>query len=238
MVHRHRLPFRSTRLVALAAVVVLVAAGCSSDDATVADTAAPAPTTSSAPEPTAPSTLNVTATDYAYAVDTEEVAAGLVTVNQDNQGAEAHQVTLVRLEDDQTVAEVVAGFQGPEGDHFVGNAAYAGGPTNTLPGEEATTTIELTEGTYGMFCFIASADGESHFVKGMAGQVEVVSGPEEPIEPPEVDATIRMSDFTYDVPADFTGDGKPNLVKLKAKTGFPVSREEADAVFAELTQQG
>lgn len=37
---------------------------------------------------------------------------------------------------------------------------------------------------------------------------------------------------------DFTGDGKPNLVKLKAKTGFQVSREEADAVFAELTQQG
>ncbi|MFT3815260.1 MAG: hypothetical protein QM740_18085 [Acidovorax sp.] len=37
---------------------------------------------------------------------------------------------------------------------------------------------------------------------------------------------------------DFTGDGKPNLVKLKAKTGFQVTREEADAVFAELTQQG
>lgn len=37
---------------------------------------------------------------------------------------------------------------------------------------------------------------------------------------------------------DFTGDGKPNLVRLKAKAGFPVSREEADAVFAELTLQG
>ena len=37
---------------------------------------------------------------------------------------------------------------------------------------------------------------------------------------------------------DFTGDGKPNLMKLKAKTGFPVTREEADAVFAELTQKG
>lgn len=35
---------------------------------------------------------------------------------------------------------------------------------------------------------------------------------------------------------DFTGDGKPNLVKLKAKAGFPVSREEADAIFAELTK--
>ena len=33
---------------------------------------------------------------------------------------------------------------------------------------------------------------------------------------------------------DFTGDGKPNLVRLKAVTGFPVSREEADQVFAEL----
>jgi len=37
---------------------------------------------------------------------------------------------------------------------------------------------------------------------------------------------------------DFTGDGKPNLVKLKAKTGFQVSREEADSVFAELSPQG
>lgn len=33
---------------------------------------------------------------------------------------------------------------------------------------------------------------------------------------------------------DFTGDGKPNLVRLKAATGFQVTREEADQVFAEL----
>ncbi len=34
---------------------------------------------------------------------------------------------------------------------------------------------------------------------------------------------------------DFTHDGKPNLVCLKAVTGFQVSREEADQVFAEVT---
>ncbi len=34
---------------------------------------------------------------------------------------------------------------------------------------------------------------------------------------------------------DFTGDGRPNLVKLKAKTGFQVTREEADAIWAELS---
>ena len=33
---------------------------------------------------------------------------------------------------------------------------------------------------------------------------------------------------------DFTGDGKPNLVRLKSVAGFQVSREEADQVFAEL----
>ena len=34
---------------------------------------------------------------------------------------------------------------------------------------------------------------------------------------------------------DFTADGKPNLVRLKAKAGFAVTREEADAIVAELT---
>ena len=34
---------------------------------------------------------------------------------------------------------------------------------------------------------------------------------------------------------DFTADGKPNLVRLKAAVGFSVTRDEADAIFTELT---
>lgn len=34
---------------------------------------------------------------------------------------------------------------------------------------------------------------------------------------------------------DFTAEGKPNLLRLKAAVGFAVTREEADAVFVELT---
>lgn len=34
---------------------------------------------------------------------------------------------------------------------------------------------------------------------------------------------------------DFTTEGKPNLLKLRARVGFSVAREEADAVFTELT---
>ena len=34
---------------------------------------------------------------------------------------------------------------------------------------------------------------------------------------------------------DFTAEGKPNLNRLKARLGFAVTREEADATFTELT---
>ncbi|GKT19798.1 hypothetical protein AVHY2522_23805 [Acidovorax sp. SUPP2522] len=36
---------------------------------------------------------------------------------------------------------------------------------------------------------------------------------------------------------DFTADGKPNLMRLKSRAGFAVTREEADAIFAELTDK-
>lgn len=34
---------------------------------------------------------------------------------------------------------------------------------------------------------------------------------------------------------DFTADGKPNLLRLKSKVGFPVTREEADAAFEDVS---
>lgn len=37
--------------------------------------------------------------------------------------------------------------------------------------------------------------------------------------------------------ADFTSDGKPNLMKLKTKAGFDVTRAEADAAFAALSEK-
>lgn len=35
---------------------------------------------------------------------------------------------------------------------------------------------------------------------------------------------------------DFTADGKPNLRKLGARVGFTVSREEVDAIWAEVSK--
>lgn len=37
---------------------------------------------------------------------------------------------------------------------------------------------------------------------------------------------------------DFNEDGKPNLNRLKARLGFSISREEADAAFEAVTKAG
>src|SRR5689334_20646488 len=107
-------PRLTRRVLVLIAVVLLLAAGCSSDDGddassdTSAGTAAASTTTTAA---AAPSTLNVTSADYAYELDTDTVSSGLVEVNQVNEGAENHQVTLIRLEDGQSAPDVAAGLE-------------------------------------------------------------------------------------------------------------------------------
>ncbi|WP_019573458.1 hypothetical protein [Curvibacter lanceolatus] len=35
--------------------------------------------------------------------------------------------------------------------------------------------------------------------------------------------------------SNFTSDGKPSLVKLRQRVGFQVAREEADAIFEQVT---
>lgn len=48
-----------------------------------------------------------------------------------------------------------------------------------------------------------------------------------------VDALQAMLDGAAE--DDFRADGKPDLRKLNARVGFSVAREEADAIFAEVT---
>lgn len=205
---------RPAPLLALLGVVLLIAVGCAgndspSDDAGPRDPSA-TPTTA---ETVAPTTVDVTSTDYAYALDTDTVSSGLVEVNQINEGQENHQVTLIRLEDGQTTEEVASGLE-DQGDHFVADDAYAGGPNNTIAGGTGSATVPLTEGTYALVCFIPAQDGESHYTKGMVAQLDVVAAPEsvEAPVPPRADETVTMSDFAYDSPVDFSGHGTVEVV--------------------------
>lgn len=41
------------------------------------------------------------------------------------------------------------------------------------PGDTCNATYELDPGTYTLFCIIPAADGETHFEKGMDGELVV-----------------------------------------------------------------
>lgn len=45
-------------------------------------------------------------------------------------------------------------------------------------------------------------------------------------------AITAMMDGSDD--GDFNGDGRPNLARLKARVGFDITREEADAAFEDV----
>lgn len=205
--HRHRF----LALASVGALLLLTAAACSSDDSDSASsdtTAAQETTTTAAPEPAA---LGVTSTDYAYELDTETVPAGLVSVTQQNDGEESHQVTLIKLDDGQTADQLATALT-EEGEGAAAPESYSGGPNSTAPGDDDTVTLDLAEGDYALICFIPSSDGVSHFQKGMVGQLTVGPAEGPAAAPPETEGTIHMADFTYVLPDDFTGQGTYEVV--------------------------
>lgn len=204
---------RLTALAVVSALLLLVGAACSSDDdsggeSSSATTAAQETTTTAAPEPAA---LDVTSTDFAYALSQDTVPAGLVRVTQQNDGEESHQVTLIKLDDGQT-ADQLATALADGGDTAAAPEAYAGGPNSTAPGAEDSVTVDLAAGNYALICFIPSSDGESHFQKGMVGSLTVGPAEGPAAAPPATDGTIHMADYTYTVPDDFTGQGTYEVV--------------------------
>lgn len=133
------------------------------------DEAAPA-----APEPT----VTLTMMDYAFRVD-RPFAAGRHVVRVVNDGAEPHEVGLLRLPDGTTAEEVQAALA----DYMKMTAAVKEGATAEpaeLPpietvggvaalahGMEAYFEVDLEPGAYVLLCFVTAPDGRPHVAHGM-----------------------------------------------------------------------
>ncbi|OWY63638.1 hypothetical protein B7486_51950 [cyanobacterium TDX16] len=204
---------------ALATVVLVVAAvglsGCGSDDegsSGSTDDSAPA---ASGGEELATAELDVTSIDYGYELAETSVPAGAVTITQDNQGDEPHQATAVRLEDGQTVDDLVAGFTA-DGDTAFGYDVFAGGPNGIGPGDANETTQVLEEGQYAFICFIPDAEGTPHYQSGMAEEFEVTANdgttaPELPTDEEPV-ATVTLVDFAFEGGDELPASGLVEVV--------------------------
>ncbi len=157
--------------------------------------------------PNAPNELLVIARDFGFEAP-GSIEAGVTDIRLVNVGAETHQAALVRLENGVTAD---AFMQTIESD--LGKASelgtFVGGPNAAAPDSDSRVTIDLEAGHYLVLCLIPSPkDGEPHVRKGMRAEIDVV--PPIPVpaatERPPAE-TIRLHDFSFEIPKGYNGGG-------------------------------
>lgn len=187
-------------------------------------------------------TVTITAMEFAFDAPAQ-LPAGLARITMKNVGGAVHMAQIGRLNDDVTFDEFKATLEtGPQGSALP-LFTFRGGPTNVAPGASQEVINVLDAGHYVMICFVADADGEQHFRKGMLSQFEVV-GSAQSIPEPAADLTISMLDFAYEVPDRISAgqhiwsvvnDGQtPHEVEIM-KLASGVTQEQAVAAFMEMT---
>ncbi len=139
-----------------------------------------------------PTVLAVTAKDFAFDAPAT-VAAGAVTIHLTNRGSEAHHVWVARLAAGKSVSDYLAAARSGAPPRW---AVDVGGPNAIAPGGEASATVVLTPGRYALLCFVPSADGVPHLMKGMARAL-TVTGPDPHASLPAADITLRLADYGF-----------------------------------------
>jgi uncharacterized cupredoxin-like copper-binding protein len=188
--HRMTLSSLARPLPLLAAAVIL--GGCLRP---MVGSVSPAPAQAPA---SSPPVIDIMASDYAFDAP-DMLPAGLVTVRLMNHGQEPHHAQLLRLNDGVTLDEFTSALQA-EGDAALGMVTVAGGPGALDPHKTTEVTLDLAPGTYVLACFIASPDGVPHLAKGMLKPFTVASAPADASAAPQVNGTLTLRDFTFDIP--------------------------------------
>jgi hypothetical protein len=179
----------------------------SSPMSTPPSTTSPAPTEPPATAPQdAPSQVDVLASDYAFELSSDVVAAGPVTFTLSNQGSEPHQMHIAAVPDGFTAAQFIDTFETQGEMAAFQNFVWSGGVNGVEPGASQVATAELAPGHYVVMCFIPAAGehGMPHVSLGMVSELDVVDTGTIAPEPLPV-ATVELTDFAIAVPERFTG---------------------------------
>jgi hypothetical protein len=128
-------------------------------------------TPSSAPSVDVPADVNISLSDYKFALS-KPLTAGRHMIRVTNDAVQDHEVLFIKLPPGTTAAGVAewveAGMKGPP------PAMPIGGVSPIARGRSNTIALDLTPGTYGMVCFLPDAkDGKAHSTHGMTAQFEV-----------------------------------------------------------------
>ena len=152
--------------------------------------------------------LDVTASDYAFRLDRRTVPAGTLRIRFDNRGNETHQVQFGKAPDGVDAEGFTRTFRDQGDKAAFDQLEWAGGVNALAPGATGEASIDLVPGDYLVVCFVPTADGTSHLMKGMVSELHVTkaSGPAAAL--PQASETVTLSDYHIAVPDGFRGHGE------------------------------
>ena len=143
--------------------------------------------------------VTITAKDYAFEAP-DSVEAGYVTVRLLSRGKELHHVQMIRLDEGHTLGDLFEAMKDPAAKPPAW-MVEVGGPNAPVPGGESAASLTLVPSRYALICFIPSADGMPHVMKGMAKEIVVVrarSAAAKAAKAPGAPATtVTLSDYDF-----------------------------------------
>lgn len=183
------------KTVFLAALLVLLLAGCA-PVSPQAGAAAPA-----APESAIPA-VTIRTKDYSFE-GPDELPAGLLSVTIVNDGPQPHHIQLARLNDGVTLDDLNAALQqSPEA--ALPLVSLEGGP-GVVPAQGVqTVTMNVPAGQYVLVCFVPDVkDGLPHLAHGMIQPITVVEqAGAQTAQEPAADMEVEMRDFAFTIPVE------------------------------------
>ncbi len=112
-------------------------------------------------------TVPIELRDFAFSPSEVEVSPGVVTFAARNLGSENHEVAFL-----PGGGEVPLTAEGEPDEDALGDAG-AFELEAFGPGQSCNASYDLEPGTYTLFCIVTSADGQTHYEKGMRGKLVV-----------------------------------------------------------------
>lgn len=150
-----------------------------------------------------PRRLDLVAKDYAF-TGPSTVAAGRRVIALRNEGSKLHHVQLLRLADGKQITDVLSALNTISGiEQLPDWATPVGGPSAALSGATIESEVYLSAGRYAVICWIPTADGAPHYMKGMMMPLDVVDAGRDPAPAtgPITTAVVREYGFQFFPPA-------------------------------------
>ena len=228
--HVPRISFPETSLAIARLLLALVAlagagTGCnaSSNDAarrhkTLTDSLASGGSPSAAT--TSARTVVITAHDYAFTGVPARIRAGWLTFRLVNAGAEVHMMGISRVAYGHSARAVLEAIAH---NHAMPEISDWGGPNAVSPGDTATVTMFYPAGDYAIGCFVESADGKFHALRGMMAIMTVTGTPDSSASPAhapaQADARVTLTDYHVAVQGALAPGDRTVLVQNGASQG-------------------